>query len=156
MDRQSTDQALDRVRAAHAKALMRRPGLSLSEAARLADTTPQNVRRHFGRWIKRDPRTGRLVALPDDEVFRMRIISTEGVVEADVRGSENRSTVYWHGRAVDRALDPVVGDIEGLREFEGVEVSGYTLETDPDALLELALTGEIDWLEIYADAAEEE
>jgi hypothetical protein len=152
MDRDSTGKAIARVHAAHAKALMTRPGLSLPEAARLADTTPRDVLEHFGRWIRRDPRTGRLVALPDDEVFRMQIISTKGVVEADVRGSSERSRIYWHGRAIDRALDPAVGDIDGLHEFDGVKISGHTLETDPETLEELWLEGEIDFVVVYADA----
>ena len=128
---------------------MRHDGLSLAEAAREAHTTPETVRRYFPRTLVRDAGRWR-AAGADREPFLMRITSTEGLVERWVAGSDKRRLVGAHQAAIQRFLDPFRGgDPAILDPFRGKRVAGVTLETDPEHLQDLALAGELSFLEIY-------
>jgi hypothetical protein len=142
-----TDRDLARLRAAEAKNLMETEDLSLRHAARRAHTDPRTVLKTFPKGFGRDGR--RWVARPDKEPFQMRVVSTSGVVERTTRGSNTRSLISRHHNAVRTYLRPDGGDPGVLRPFEGKHVAGVELQTDPDALVELWLEGQLDFLEIY-------
>ena len=80
--------------------------------------------------------------------MRMRILSPDGVVEADLPDSDDRSQVGSHWNAVETYTR--TGHTHRLEDFEGVEVGdGIGLETDPDAIDEFWFAGELDFLEVY-------
>jgi hypothetical protein len=137
-----------RIAAARVVAAQRRgPDLSLKAAAAREGLTPAAVLRYFGRWYARDP-TGSLEPLPSDrEPFLMNVYSTRGIVEVEIPDSDSRSLIGQHTSAVWRYRD--TGDTSGLDLFRRRRVAGVTLETDPDRLLRLLLTGP-DFLEIYS------
>ena len=81
--------------------------------------------------------------------MRMRILTPKGVVEADLRRAEDRSVVGSHWSAI--GVYTRTGRVYRLREFEGVKVGdGIALETDPDAVDQWWVAGELDFLEVYA------
>lgn len=80
--------------------------------------------------------------------MRMRILSPQGVVEADLPDPDERSKVGGHWSAVGYYTDN--GLTFRLEEYEGVEVGeGIRLETDPDAIDGWWFAGELDFLEVY-------
>jgi len=136
-----------RIAAARVVAAQRRdPELSLAAAAAHEGLTPKTVLRHFGRWYRRDP-TGSLQPLPSDrEPFLMNVYSTRGIVEVEVPDNDSRSLIGQHTSAVWRYRD--TGDTGDLDRFRRLRVAGVRLETNPDRLLRLLMTGP-DFLEIY-------
>jgi hypothetical protein len=137
-----------RIAAARVIAAQRRdPELSLKAAAAREGVTPATVLRYFGRWYRRDP-TGSLQPLPSDrEPFLMNVYSTRGIVEVEVPDSDSRSLIGQHTSAVWRYRD--TGETGDLDAFRQRRVAGVRLETDPDRLLRLLMTGP-DFLEIYS------
>ena len=85
----------------------------------------------------------------DDETYLMRIVSTEGIVEREVRGSRARSRVAAHHDVVERFISARGGDVSTLRPFRGERIGGVELETDPERLVALAQSAELAFLEIY-------
>lgn len=111
------------------------------------------VRRYFGEDLERGP-GGWTVPKPTDRSYHgnLRIISTEGVVERPVRGSNARRLVSEHANAVQRYLHGDEPEGEGLRRFRGRRVGGVVLETDRDRLDEVERRGEFeDFLDLYVD-----
>jgi hypothetical protein len=140
-----------RARALEARALMSREGLTLSQAATRAGTTPGTVLRYVGPAL--ELRGHRYVARKADRLYRrMLVTSTRGVVAADVRGSNAARLIAQHANAVRRYLDGRAGP-EALTRFRGKRVGGFELETDPEALEALARGGEFDFLDLYEHAA---
>jgi hypothetical protein len=136
-----------RRRSLEALRIMRREGRSLSRAARDAGTTPKTVRRYADGALE-GTSGGRLKARRADRLLRvMNVLSTDGHVTVAVRGSGAASLVAEHANAVRRYL--TAGDTGALDRFVGVRVAGLTLETDPDAIETFALSGELDFEEIY-------
>jgi hypothetical protein len=135
-----------RYRALDALALMRRDGLSLGAAARQAHTTAAMVRRFAGAALDESRRPVR--ARPWDRLPRqMRVLAAGGVVEVTVTSSQRASIVGHHWVAVRTYLH--VGDVRVLEPFRGVTVAGVELESDPDAIDELARRGRFDFSSIY-------
>lgn len=130
---------------AHEVERMRARGIPVSRAS---------VRRYFGDDLERGP-GGWSVPKRADRSYHgdLMVISTEGKVEAPVRGSRARTLVSEHANAVGRHLGGDDPDGEGLRRFRGRRVGGYELETDPDRLQRLFETGELDDFELYAARA---
>jgi hypothetical protein len=136
-----------RARSLDALRIMRRDGRSLSRAARLAGTTPGTVRRYTAGAMERS-KGGRFTARPGDRLLRvMNVLSTDGHVTAVVRGSRGASLVAEHANATQRYL--ATGDIKVLAPFKGKRVAGLTLETNPDRIEAFALSGELDFEDIY-------
>jgi hypothetical protein len=77
----------------------------------------------------------------------MNVYSSRGIVEVEVPDSDGRSLIGQHTSAVWRYRD--TGDTVELDAFRGWRVAGVRLETDPDRLLRLLMTGP-DFLEIYS------
>jgi hypothetical protein len=104
-----TDHELDtRDRAAHAIALMRRDGLSLTRAGRIAGTKPSTVRHYFGPAFKRDGRRWKVTASDTIPRRQVTIISgsdgqpTRAVVET--RSSRQASEIGKHNSDISALL----------------------------------------------------
>jgi hypothetical protein len=78
----------------------------------------------------------------------MRVLTARGATEVTVTTSRKASVVGHHWDAVRVYL--TTGDAGSLEPFRGVTVSGVELETDPDAIDELARRGVFDFASIYA------
>jgi hypothetical protein len=136
-----------RGRALDALALMRNRDLSLSAAARGANTTPNTVMKWTGTELA-EKRGGRRVVTKADRLLRtMRVVSTEGMVDVEVRGSRQARRIAQHMNAVKQFL--ATGNDEALRRFEGVKVAGVQLETDPERIEEMGRVHELSFEDIY-------
>lgn len=136
-----------RGRALDALALMRNRDLSLSAAAREANTTPNTVLKWTGTELA-EKRGGRRVVTKADRLYRtMRVVSTEGMVDVEVRGSRQSRRIAQHMNAVKQFL--ATGDDEALRRFAGVKVAGVQLETDPERIEEMGRVHELSFEDIY-------
>lgn len=141
-ERQARERALD------ALAHMRQRRLSLSAAARKAGTTPNTVMKWVGGELAEKSGGRRVVTASDRLARQMRLISTEGVIDVEVRSSRQASLIGRHMNAVKTLL--VTGDDEPLRAFEGEKVAGHQLETDPEVIEELARVHELSFEDIYS------
>jgi len=136
-----------RHRAFEAVAEMRTRGLSLRAAAEFVGTTPDSVRRYADDALVKE--NGRYYATVSDRAYqRMSVLSVDGVVDIDTRGSRVRSLVGRHWNAVRRF--GATGDVSVLKAFAGKRVGGVELATDPDLIEEYIRQGEIDLDDIYA------
>ena len=135
-----------RHRAFEAVGEMRSRGLSLRAAAEFVGTTPDSVRRHADDALVKEG--GRYYATVSDRAYqRMSVLSVNGVVDVDTRGSRVRSRVGRHWNAVKRF--GVTGDVSYLKPFEGKRAGGVELATDPDLIEEYIRQGEVDIDDIY-------
>jgi hypothetical protein len=125
---------------------MRSEKVSLRVAARRHGTTPETVRKYAADSLVLQGR--RYVPTPSDRSYqRMSVLSPEGVVDIDVRGSRARSMVGRHWNAIQRFA--ATGDVGALTPFAGKRVGGAVLATDPDQIEEFLRRGEIDIDDIY-------
>jgi hypothetical protein len=120
-------------------------------------TSIGSVRRYFGNAVTNDWR-GRLSATERDPNLRvMRILTTEGMREIYVRGSQTASVIGAYESAVRSAR---LGDetalerwrsSHGARTFKGADGGVYAAETDPDVIAERDERGELEFEDIYPD-----
>jgi hypothetical protein len=137
-----------RSRALNAVAQMRGRGMSLSEAARHAGTTPATVRRYVEPALT--SRGNRVVATGGDRLYRRMVVLTpQGRQEVDLRGSRVASLVARHHDAVRSYIR--TGDITPLAWFRGKKVGGVEFATDPKDLETAAIRGDLDVDDIYPD-----
>ncbi|MBN2113689.1 MAG: hypothetical protein JW785_06130 [Acidimicrobiia bacterium] len=78
---------------------------------------------------------------------RMHVFTTDGVETLPIRSDEAASVVGRHWNAVKAYLG--TGDARAFDDFRGLTVRGRQLETDPDAVDDLAVAGDLDILDIY-------
>lgn len=138
----------ERIGAAAAKAAMQREGLSLRRAAAKYHVRPSAILHWFPDSVVRD-RSGTYRGLPDREPFNMLAVVVGGTVAVTTHGSEERAILGQHAAAIRAALDPNKDNPGPLLDMAGTTVAGVELETDPDAIYELFLAGELNFLEIY-------
>ena len=135
-------------RVLEALSIQRRDKVSMTKAAHEAETSVRTIRKYAPSAVSRSA-SGRYRATRADRLVRpMRVVSTEGTIEAIVRGSAVASLNARHANAVKHYLN--TGDASVLVPFEGKKVAGHVLETDPDKLDELGRRGFLDWLSIYS------
>lgn len=124
--------------------IMRHERIPLARAARRAGVEPSAVRFWAGGALKPSG-----AARPGDRLLRnLRILTDGQVLQVAVRGSRQAAVAAAHWNAVSRFLE--TGDVRQLTKFEGKTVAGHLLETDPDVLEELALSGGLQFEDIYA------
>jgi len=128
-----------------------RSGLSLTQAAPRAHTTPETVRKYVGSALNRLS-NGRYIATRSDRFTRrVWLLTPNGKVEIAVRGSRPASRVALHWAAVDRYLRD--GDTEGLAEFKGQGVRSrnrtYPFLTDTKVLERLTHADEVSFERLY-------
>jgi len=123
--------------------VMRRDGVTLKQASERVGIPP-GVVRFWARDALQGDRT-----TTGDRLLRMMWIVTDGqVVKVGVRGSHQAGAVSAHWQAVTRFLE--TGDQNALAPFRDKSVAGHRLETDPDVLERLALSGPLQFEDIYA------
>lgn len=135
--------------------------LSLRQAARARNTTPNSVKKYAGAALERDAR-GRLVAKPRDRIYRhMKLVNpyfrlgsdNRVVIRLDITDSRTASTVGQYMSAVGAYVND--GEVEPLRQFRGKSIRvaklSYPLVTDLDLLDFMAQTGELRFETIYED-----
>src|SRR5262249_12114010 len=83
----------------------------------------------------------------DRQTRRMRVLTGRGFEPTVVRGSRQAKALARYTSAVGHFLR--TGDSERLNEFEGLEIAGRSLVTNPEKLVELAQAGELDLHELY-------
>lgn len=120
-------------------------GLSLTAAAAKVGTTPAKVQRYASDSLVRV--NGRYQTKPDRSYRRMSVLSVDGVVDVDTRGSRVRSTIGSHWNAVRQF--GATGDVALLEPFEGARVGGVVLATNPDLVEEYLRQGGLDIDDIY-------
>jgi hypothetical protein len=137
----------------------RRRGISIREEIELkrdqgVRISFETVVRYFGHDLERG-RRGRLVPKPSDRSYHgdMLVLSTEGAVARPLRGSKTRSLVAEHANAVRAYLNRHDPDGDGLERFVGKRVGGVALQTDLAAIELAELSGEYEFLDLYADVA---
>jgi hypothetical protein len=137
-----------RSRALNAVAQMRASGMSLTEAARHAGTTPATVHRYVAPALT--SRGNRVVATGGDRLYRrMTVLTPQGRQEVDLRGSRVASLVGRHHDAVRRYIR--TGDPRPLAWFAGKRVGGVELASDPKDIETAAIRGDLDVDDIYPD-----
>lgn len=139
-----------RARALDAVRWMRRDGMSLAQAARKADTTPNTVIRYAGAAL--DQRDGRYQPKPYDRLVRpMRFATYTGVRWLPIHDSRSARLVGQYWRAVRQYLD--TGDTRAVQRFRGrsitVDKLAYPFVTEPEMLDLLRDAGELDFVTIY-------
>ena len=137
-----------RTRVLEALSAARIQGLPLSKAAREAGTTVKTILRYADSAVERLA-SGRYRVLQNDSLYRrLQVISTEGLVQVDVRGLLEARLASDHANAIrDYGLS---GDESVLDRFRGARVGGVALETDVLRLAALAAAGELDEFQFYA------
>lgn len=139
-------------RAFEAIQLVRRRGMSLTQAARAAHTTIPTVRKHVRSTVQKLP-SGRFHVTPGDRLKRtLRFLTPEGVISLGVQGSRKASGVARYWAAVDRFL--ITGNTDALLKFEGKSLRAggrsFLFVTDHRTLGRLAIAGEVSFEDLYA------
>ena len=141
-----------RRRALHALSLMRTQDYSLTAAAREAHTTLETVKKYAGTALSKEG--AQYEASEWDRIVRrMRFYTPRGNIALDVKDSRSASRIAHHVAAVDKYLK--TGNEEVLKPFRGksVVVDGiaHSFEVDPETLEILALAGEVQYEDLYAN-----
>lgn len=130
--------------ALEAVSVMRRERIPLARAARRAGVSSAAVRFWAGGAVDAQG-----AARSSDRLLRRLLIITDGhAVSVEVRGSRQAALVSAHLQAVSRFLE--TGEVRHLSAFEGKKVAGHLLETDPDVLESTALSGGLQFEDIYS------
>ncbi len=155
--RSTAAQAAKREAALDVVALMRREGLSLTQAVRHhnrewpdAKVSPASVRRLVPRALEKRGATWQPTRY-DRYARTTDALTTEGKVKVTVRDSRTGSLISRHGNAVKaylrgRADESVLRSYRGKRFRAGKRT--YVLETEPDILMRWGLGGVFDDLVI--------
>lgn len=143
-ERRAYDRALDALN------LVRKRGLSLSQAAQMAGTSPKVVLKHAGSAFER--KGSRYVAKANDSLPRfMRVLTPYGPETALVRSSREASLIGDYLNAVKKYLR--TGDISVLHPYrnEALHIRGRkeTLLTDQSTLDYLSMADELHFDELY-------
>ena len=131
--------------------LMRTKGLSLTKAAREAQTTRRTVVRYaHSALLKTD--SGKYRATLTDRLERsLRFLTADGQITVTVRSSRKASLIAAYWTAVDHYLK--TGETDQLRKFRGASLSvGKTKHpfiTDPRILDRIGSVGEFSFEDIY-------
>jgi hypothetical protein len=144
-----------RVRALHALNAMRTSGVSLTQAARLWQTTPATVRRYVGGALRPDV-GGRYRASASDRLSRrLEFLTAAGPVPITVRGSKAASQVARYWAAVQRYV--LTGQTDALNAFRNQTIRAgkltYRFLTDAATLKALGHAHELSFDRLYVQQA---
>jgi hypothetical protein len=138
-------------RVARALGLMRREGLSASQAARREGMKLKTFRRAAGRVLHRSGPGKPWKAHSDDQLRLLVTIPTpqgptaivaRNLRERKLAGAYNLALRMW--RAGEDEAEAA------LKSFEGKKISGHTLITDTNLLIQLEEAGLLDFENLYA------
>jgi hypothetical protein len=132
---------------------MRSQGLSLTEAARAAGTSPRTVKKYAPRALTRIDGDGYAATSSDRYARTLYFLTERGKMPLTVPDSRTASLIATHWNAVDHYLK--TGKTDRLRPFRGVALRGrdgvsHAFLTDPRMLNRLGNAGEIAFEDLYA------
>jgi hypothetical protein len=137
-------------RVARALGLMRRQGLSASQAARRERMKLETFRRRAGRFLYRSGPGKPWKARTEDQLaFSMTVLTTRGPVSVVVRSSRERRLLHRYDFALRMFRSSEDGAEAALKSFEGMSVGGQRLITDTEQLIRLEEFGVLDDLETF-------
>lgn len=138
-------------RVARALGLMRREGLSASQAARQEGMKLQTFLRAAGNVLYRSGRGKPWKVLDTDKLpFLVRIRTDQGRKTALARNLRERKIAHAHDSAIRMWRADEDGAEAALKAFEGKTVGGHRLITDTKLLTELEEAGQLDFEDLYA------
>jgi hypothetical protein len=137
-------------RVARALGLMRREGVSASEAARREKMKLKTFRQRAGRYLHRSGPGKPWKARSEDQLsFSMTVLTRRGPAEVIVRNSRQRKLLHRYEFALRMFRAGEDGADAALKEFEGKTVGGHKLITDIKILIELEEAGQLDFDAFY-------
>jgi hypothetical protein len=144
-------------RVARALGLMRREGLSASQAVRQEGMKLETFRRGAGSALYR-PGPGKPWKVRDDDKLRflVRIVTDFGPRSVVARNLRERKIAGAHNFAVRMWRAGEDGAEARLKEFEGKTVGGHKLITDTKLLTQLEEAGLLDFENLYASFGDPE
>jgi len=77
----------------------------------------------------------------------MRVLTSDGVRDLEVRDTQDRSLVGDHWNAIQHFLG--TGKTDQLARFGGLTVAGVELESDPDVIEDREAEGDLDIDHVY-------
>lgn len=142
-----------RKRALHALAKMRREGVSLAAASRLAHIKPGTVLRYVGTAVRQDRPGGRYRSAAGDKFRRdLQIPTSLGPIRVPVFGTKAARKISKYANAINHYLR--TGDASRLKPFKGktIRVGRKRVEliTDLATLSLLAEAGALRLDQLYA------
>jgi hypothetical protein len=137
-------------RIARGLGLMRRYGISASEAAKREGIKLDTFRKGAGRFLHRSGLGKPWKARTEDQLrFSMSVLTPKGRVAVIVRNSRERKLLHDYETAVNMFRGAEDGADEELKKFAGKRVGGHELVTDPNILIELEEADELDFDSLY-------
>jgi hypothetical protein len=137
-------------RVARALGLMRREGLSASEAARREGMKLETFRRGAGRTLYRSGPGKPWKVRPDDKLaFLVTIPEPLGPQTVVARNYRERKLAGAYLSALRMWRAGEKGSEAALKRFEGKTVGGHTLITDTKLLTQLEEAGQLDFDSLY-------
>jgi hypothetical protein len=137
-------------RVARGLGVMRREGVSASEAAHDQGMKLKTFVKGAGRSLYRSGRGKPWKARSEDQLrFSMTVLTRKGRVDVIVRNSRERKLLHDYESAVRMFRADEDGAEEELKKFEGKTIGGHKLITDPKSLIELEEADELDFESLY-------
>jgi hypothetical protein len=137
-------------RVARGLGLMRREGVSASEAAHDQGMKLKTFVKSAGRSVYRSGRGKPWKARSEDQLrFSMTVLTPKGRVAVIVRSSRERKLLHAYEVAVRKFRAAEDGAEEELKRFTGKKVGGHELITDINLLIELEEAAELDFESLY-------
>jgi hypothetical protein len=138
-------------RVARGLGLMRREGVSASEAARRERMKLSTFRKGAGRFLYRSGPGKPWKARDEDQLsFSMEVLTRQGRVSVVIRNSGERRLLHDYENALRMFRGAEDGAEAELKKFEGKTVGGYELITDIKVLIELEEADELDFESLYS------
>lgn len=146
----SSRKAITDPRVARALGLMRREGVSASQAARREKMKLKTFRQGAGRFLYRSGPGKPWKARSEDQLsFSMTVLTSRGPVDVIVRNSRERKLLHEYELALRMFRAGEDGAEAALKAFEGKAVGGHALITDIKLLIELEEAGQLDFENFY-------
>jgi len=137
-------------RVARALSLMRRQGVSASEASRHERIKLNTLRKHAGRYLYRSGPGKPWKARSEDQLrFSMTVLTSRGPLDVIVSKSRERKLLSQYDFALRMFRAGEDGAEAALKAFEGKTVGGHALVTDIERLIELEEAGQLDFEGFY-------
>jgi hypothetical protein len=132
-------------RVARGLGVMRREGISASEAAKRGRMKLRTFRKGAGRFLFRSGSGKPWKARSEDQLrFSMSVLTPKGRVAVIVRNSRERKLLHDYEIAVNMFRGAEDRADEELKKFAGKRVGGHELVTDINVLIELEEADELD------------
>ena len=138
-------------RIARALGLMRREGLSASEAAHQEKMKLETFMKGAGKYLYRSAPGKPWKVRKDDHLrFLMSILTKDGPLDVIVPNSRERQLLHRYDLALRMFRAGADGAEAELKAFEGKTVGGHKLITDINLLIELEGAGKLDFEGFYS------